>query len=119
MKGRYCISTCDPVTSAQFAKKRTEQMLKHFGCLTVLALAACQSQVSPEKAAEICEERARAALGPTGSIGVFANSSGESGARISIGVTDDFIKGRDPYFVYDKCVRQKSGQGPIRPLVLE
>lgn len=86
-----------------------------FACLV---LAAC-GPVSPELAARQCEERARAATGPTGEIGFGISSSGETAAGIEIGVTSDYLRGRDPYEVYDSCVRQKTGQGPIRPLVLE
>lgn len=83
----------------------------------LLLLAAC-GPVSPERAADMCEDRARAATGPTGEIGVGVGSEGASG-RVEIGITSDFIRGRDPYIVYEECVRQKTGQGPIRPLVLE
>lgn len=84
---------------------------------SALVLAAC-GPVSPERAADMCEDRARAATGPTGEIGIGVGSEGV-GSRIEIGVTSDFIRGRDPYIVYEECVRQKTGQGPIRPLELE
>lgn len=86
--------------------------------LILLALAAC-GPVSPELAARQCEERARAALGPTGEIGVGITSDGDTRTSLEIGVTSDYLYGRDPYQVYEDCVRQKTGQGPIRPLVLE
>ncbi len=82
-----------------------------------LVLAAC-GPMSPERAADVCEDRARAALGPTGTVGIGVGSGGTS-SSIEIGVTSDYIRGRDPYIVYEECVRQKTGQGPIRPLVLE
>ncbi len=75
--------------------------------------------VSPELAARQCEERANAAVAPTGEVGIGINSDGKVGTRFEIGVTSDFIKGRDPYVVYEECVIQKSGQPPIRPLELE
>ena len=80
-------------------------------------LAGC-GPVSPERAARMCEERARAATGPTGEVGFGISSGGDSSARFEVGVTSDYLKGRDPYEVYDSCVREKSGQGPIRPLEL-
>lgn len=86
--------------------------------LTGLILAGC-GPVSPERAADMCEERARAATGPTGEVGVGITSDGDARGRFEIGITSDYIRGRDPYDVYDSCVRQKTGQGPIRPLVLE
>lgn len=81
-------------------------------------LAAC-GPMSPEQAARHCEDRARAATGPTGSIGVGISSGGHTRTSIGIGVTSDFLLGRDPQEVYENCVRRKTGQGPIRPLVLE
>lgn len=88
-----------------------------FVLLGVLALAAC-GPVSPERAAKMCEDRARAATGPTGEIGIGVGSEGASGS-FEIGVTSDYILGRDPYILYEECVREKTGQGPIRPLELE
>ena len=79
-------------------------------------LAAC-GPVSPQLAARQCEERARQADGPFGEVGVGFGTGGAK-SHIELGVTSDFIRGRDPYEVYDTCVREKSGQGPIRPLVL-
>ncbi len=86
--------------------------------LALAVLAGC-GPVSPELAARQCEERARAAAGPTGEIGFGISSNGKTSAGIEIGVTSDYIRGRDPYDVYDQCVRQKTGQGPIRPLILK
>ena len=86
--------------------------------LATVTLAAC-GPISPERAAEQCEERARAATGPTGEVRFGVNSDGETSAGLEIGVTTDFLRGADPFVVYDQCVRQKTGQGPIRPLVLE
>lgn len=81
-----------------------------------LILAAC-GPMSADRAADLCEDRARAARGPTGELGIGIGSEGTSG-KVEIGVTSDFLQGRDPYEVYDSCVRQKTGQGPIRPLEL-
>ena len=83
----------------------------------LVLLAAC-GPVSPERAALMCEERARAATGPTGEVGIGINNKGETRSRVEVGVTSDYIRGRDPYVVYEECVRQKTGQGPIRPLIL-
>lgn len=84
----------------------------------LLILTAC-GPMSPERAADVCEERARAATGPTGHVGVAVNNKGKTTAGLSVGVTSDYLLGKDPYRVYDDCVRRKSGQGPIRPLILE
>lgn len=85
--------------------------------LIPILLAAC-GPISPERAADICEDRARAATGPTGEIGVGFNNKGETKAKLELGITSDYLRGRDPQRVYEECVRQKTGQGPIRPLVL-
>lgn len=74
--------------------------------------------ISPERAAEQCEERAREAAGPTGEIGIGINSNGRVTSGISIGVSSDFLKGKDPEQVYVDCVQRKTGQPPVRPLVL-
>lgn len=84
--------------------------------LPLLFLAACAAQpMSPERAAQHCEERARAAQGPTGSVtyGVNSNSGGYS--NLEIGLTGDFLAGRDPLEVYRDCVVARTGQEPIRP----
>ena len=86
--------------------------------LCLVALAAC-GPMSPERAADYCEDRARAATGPTGHVGIGITNKGKTTTSASIGVTSDYLLGKDPYQVYDQCVRQKSGQGPIRPLILE
>ena len=94
--------------------------MKHVAAklLLGLTLVSC-GPVSPERAADMCEERARAATGPTGEVGIGITSDGDARGRFEIGITSDYIRGRDPYDVYDSCVRQKTGQGPIRPLELE
>lgn len=80
-------------------------------------LTAC-GPVSPQLAAAQCETRARQATGPFGAVAVGFGSDGARSSRLKLGVSSDFLRGRDPYEVYDSCVRQKTGQGPIRPLVL-
>lgn len=78
-------------------------------------LGACASTLlPPEEAALVCEERARQAQRPSGSLTLGANSSGRSHAGISIGVTSDFLARRDPSAVYEDCVLQRSGLPPVR-----
>jgi hypothetical protein len=84
----------------------------------LLLLAACDTPVDPERVARQCEERARAAQGPTGSVTVGANSEDGPFVDAEIGITGDFLAGRDPQKVYEDCVFQRTGQGPIRPPVL-
>lgn len=90
--------------------------MKKLIVISSLIVAAC-GPMSADRAADLCEDRARAATGPTGEIGIGIGSGGTSGS-VEIGVTSDYLQGRDPYQVYDSCVRQKTGQGPIRPLEL-
>lgn len=85
--------------------------------LGLVAFAAC-GPVSPERAAEICAERAREAAGPTGEVGIGIDSGGDFRPHIAIGISSDYLAGRDPQEVYDSCVRRMTGQGPVRPLDL-
>ncbi|MEQ8365440.1 MAG: hypothetical protein RIB61_01930 [Roseicyclus sp.] len=82
----------------------------------LLPLAAC-GPASPERAFRECSERARLAESPRGSVGVGVGSGGAS-ASGSLTITSDFLRGRDPYVVYDQCFRNMTGAGPTRPLVL-
>ena len=75
--------------------------------------------ISPEAAARQCEERARAATGLTGVIDAGFDQDGPAIGDWEVGITSDALLGRDPYEVYDSCVREKTGQGPIRPPDLE
>ena len=84
----------------------------------VLAVACTPQPMDPEKAAERCEERARAAQGPTGEVRVGVNSNDGPFAGASVGVSSDFLQGRDPQAVYQSCVMRLTGNAPIRPPVL-
>ena len=83
----------------------------------LLGLAAC-GPVSPERAADRCEERARAAQGPTVGLTLGANSNSGPFASGSIGITSDAIRGRDPAQLYDECVFLLTGEMPVRPVRL-
>jgi hypothetical protein len=84
--------------------------------MVLAALAACAPvPVDPERVAQECEERARAAQGPTGTLTIGTNSRSGPSVGGSIGVTGDFLAGRDPLQVYSSCVYQRTGQAPIRP----
>lgn len=86
---------------------------------TALLLAACDvPPPTPEEAALRCEERARAAQGPTGSVAVGANSEDGPYSAVSIGITADYLSGRDPLDVYNSCVIRLTGSAPYRPPVL-
>jgi hypothetical protein len=79
-------------------------------------VAAC-GPIDPRIAADQCEERARQADGPFGEI-QLGTVRGRGAASVEVGITSDYLAGRDPFVVYDTCVREKTGQGPVRPLVL-
>ncbi|WP_322890244.1 MULTISPECIES: hypothetical protein [unclassified Yoonia] len=88
-----------------------------WAAVLLLGLAAC-GPVSPERAADRCEERARAAQGPTVGLTLGANSNSGPFASGSIGITSDAIRGRDPLQLYDECVFRLTGEMPIRPVRL-
>lgn len=84
--------------------------------VVLFALAACApAPINPERAAEICEEKARAAQGPTGRVTVGTNSRNGGFGGIELGLSSDFIAGRDPVEVYESCVFDRTGLAPIRP----
>jgi len=80
----------------------------------IAVLSAC-GDISPERAADRCEDRARAAQGPEVGLTVGANSNTGGFASGSIGISTDAIMGRDPVAVYEDCVFNLTGQPPIRP----
>ncbi len=86
--------------------------------LISLFLAAC-GPISPEEAADRCEERAQRAVGPTGEARIGVNSDRGVVGGVELTVTDDYVLGRDPQTVYENCVLQFTGQAPVRPLRLE
>ena len=83
----------------------------------LLALGACAPQLppTPQQVEARCSEAARGAAGPTGQValGVSSNRGVQSG--LSIGVTDDFLRGRDPATVYAECYIRLTGAAPMIP----
>ncbi|MFT4701909.1 MAG: hypothetical protein ACI9ND_002728 [Yoonia sp.] len=93
--------------------------MMRFALIGFALLAACDlPPPDPSRVADICEERARAAQGPTGQITVGSSSSSGGFASASVGISSDFLRGEDPVWVYEKCVFQRTGALPIRPPVL-
>ena len=86
--------------------------------LFVLLCACAPQPILPERAAEICEDRARAAQAPTGRVTLGTSSSNGGFGGVAVGVSTDFIAGRDPVQVYEDCVFERTGAAPIRPPVL-
>ena len=84
--------------------------------LAATLLAACQPvPVDPERAARDCEQRAQRAGGPSGNVTIGANSDDGPFLGAEIGLSSDFLAGRDPVAVYEECVYQRTGAAPIRP----
>ncbi len=82
----------------------------------ILLLAACEPiPVDPERVARDCERRAQDAQGPSGSVEVGASSRSGAFTDVSIALSTDYLRGRDPLEVYRSCVYQRTGAGPIRP----
>lgn len=89
------------------------------GMICVVFACACTPVLmDAARAADLCEKRARAAQGPTGSVTVGVNSNSGGFTRTEIGLSSDFLTGRDPMAVYQECVYQRTGQAPIRPPIL-
>lgn len=86
-------------------------------CLMSLTVLSACGPVSPERAAKLCEDRARAALGPEGKVGVGIGTNGIGGG-FAVSVSSDYLRGRDPLVVYEECVRDKTGEAPFRAPVL-
>ena len=82
--------------------------------LSAALVTAC-TPISLERAADRCEERARAAQGPQIGLTLGANSDSGPFASGSIGISADAIRGRDPVAVYESCVFNLTGELPIRP----
>jgi len=85
-----------------------------FVVLGLLLLAAC-GPVPVEVAERQCIESAQLAQKPRGSVGFAADSNGNFGTTLSIGISADYLAGRDPDQVYATCVYGRSGQNPTRP----
>ncbi len=65
-------------------------------------VAAC-APLTPEAVRRACVERADAAGSPRGSVALGIGSGGMAGS-LGIEVSDDFLRGRDPALVYERCM---------------
>jgi hypothetical protein len=72
----------------------------------------------PAYVADICEDRARAAEGPTGDVTIGASTHHGGFVDASVEISSDFLRGLDPIRVYERCVFERTGDLPIRPPVL-
>lgn len=86
--------------------------------LLPLGLVAC-GPVPVAQAEQSCLRDARLAERPRGEValGVGSGPHGtRSVGRVTLEVTSDYVMGRDPAKVFDRCVVNRSGQMPSRPL---
>ncbi|WP_268942202.1 hypothetical protein [Paracoccus benzoatiresistens] len=83
------------------------------------ALAAC-GPVPVEQAELTCLRDAELAVRPYTevAVGVGSDFDGDTDAfgAVSVELSGDYLRGRDPSEVYDRCVLRRSGQPPRRPL---
>lgn len=82
---------------------------------SLLGMAAC-APVPVEQAERNCLASAREATGPQTEVGFGVGSHGYRGGFVRVGVSSDYIMGRDPSQVFDDCVQRRSGKMPTRPL---
>jgi hypothetical protein len=80
-----------------------------------LPLTGC-GPVPVEVAEQQCLQQAREATGPTGSVSIGVDNHGNVSTGITLGVSSDYLAGRDPNQVYEQCVYRASGQMPRQPL---
>jgi hypothetical protein len=68
-----------------------------------------------EQAERSCISDAQLAQHPRGEVAFGMGSGGRSGASISLGISSDYLQGRNPDDVFAACVHQRAGQAPTRP----
>ena len=89
--------------------------MKYAICAAVLVVLAACGPIPVDVAMDQCIEPARLAQKPRGSIGISADNHGNFGTSVSIGISSDYLQGRDPDQVFAACVQNRSGQPPIVP----
>ena len=95
-------------------------MIRTRPLLAVALMAACTSPAPPTlaQAEAQCRQRADAATRPQTQIAVGVGTGGTS-AGMQIGLSSDYLAGRDPGDVYTTCVIRLTGQAPETPLYPE
>lgn len=87
--------------------------------LLASGIAACSGPVPVARAERLCLENARAATGPRTEVGLGLGTDGHKVrpmGGISVSLSSDYIRGRDPAVAFHDCVVRRSGQVPTRPL---
>lgn len=85
---------------------------------SVMGLAAC-GPVPVAQAEQSCLRDARLAQSPRGevAVGIGSGPGGtRSMSRVSVEIGSDYLRGRDPAQVFERCVVNRSGELPRRPL---
>lgn len=75
--------------------------------------------VSVQQAEASCMRDAELAARPRGSVAMGVAGGGGSrhaGGRVELELSSDYLMGRDPSAVFDRCVQNRSGQLPTRSL---
>lgn len=85
-----------------------------FGLLAAGLLSGC-GPVPVGQAENMCLRDAELTARPRGEVGVGVGSGGAR-SSIKLELSSDYLNGRDPSEVYSRCVYNKSGQLPTRPL---
>ena len=95
-------------------------MMRALPLVTAALMAACTPPASPTMAQveAQCRQRADAATRPQTQIAVGVGTGGTS-AGVQIGLSTDYLAGRDPEDVYTNCVTRLTGQAPETPLYPE
>lgn len=101
-------------------KRGTDDLTLMFriALLPLLLLTAC-GPVPVERAERQCLRDAELAARPRGEvvIGVLGGGGGTRAAgSVELEISSDYIVGRDPSDVFNRCVVRRSGQIPTRPL---
>lgn len=90
-----------------------------FGPILALAgLAAC-GPIPVDQAERQCLDQARGATGPHGEVSVGVASDGRRTrpvAGVELSISSDWLAGNDPSAVFDRCVMNRAGRMPTRPL---
>ena len=95
-------------------------MMRTLPLVAAALIAACTPPAPPTMAqAEAqCRQRADAATRPQTQIAVGVGTGGTS-AGVQIGLSSDYLAGRDPEDVYTTCVTRLTGQAHETPLYRE
>ena len=78
-----------------------------------LILSACtMPQMTYVEAIAFCQDKADAAAGPQGAVGLSVGTGGTN-ASFSISLSDSYLRGDDPEVVYETCMNELSQNGQI------